>query len=105
MAVVSPSQAGPSGRGSVGARLLAWSQTRLKVAPVARPAGFHHVAVASSATATNAPPIPCARVPTSSYICAAAGDAHTTTATTAVRPRTKFLMLTSIGRGGTNLVI
>ena len=40
--------------------------------PVAIPAGFHQVAVASSATATNAPAMPCARVPTISYICAPA---------------------------------
>src|SRR5436190_4199728 len=72
------------------------SQTRLKVCPLARPAGFHQVAVASSATATNAPPIPCARVPTSSYICAAAGDAHTITTAAASRPRTANVMLTTV---------
>src|SRR5262245_14889877 len=76
------------------------SQTRLRVAPVASPAGFHHVAVASSATATKAPPMPCARVPTNSHICAAAGDAHTTTTSAAIRPRTTVVMLTSIGRMG-----
>src|SRR6185295_10675007 len=40
------------------------------------PAGFHHPADASSATATNAPPIPCARLPTTSKsLWAAAGTA------------------------------
>jgi hypothetical protein len=38
--------------------------------PVARPPGFHHVAVLSAATATNAPPMPSARLPTLSTICA-----------------------------------
>ena len=31
--------------------------------PSARPAGFHQVALLSLATATNAPPMPCARLP------------------------------------------
>ena len=35
----------------------------LKNAPVGSPAGFQYAAVASSATATNAPAIPVARVP------------------------------------------
>jgi hypothetical protein len=44
----------------------------LKYAPPARPAGFHQVAVASSATAVNAPAIPSARTPTRSLLCATA---------------------------------
>src|SRR5262249_62242309 len=46
--------------------------------PVAKPAGFHHVAVLSAATATNAPPIPRARLPTLSTICAELSVATTT---------------------------
>ena len=36
--------------------------------PAAMPAGFHHVALLSDATATNAPPIPAARPPTVSVV-------------------------------------
>src|SRR6185295_3644348 len=36
----------------------------LKYAPLASPAGFHHVALESSATAVKAPAMPCARAPT-----------------------------------------
>src|SRR5438128_7108495 len=46
--------------------------------PVARPAGFHQVAVLSAATATNAPPIPSARLPTLSTICAEESPATAT---------------------------
>lgn len=41
--------------------------------PAARPAGFHQVALLSEATATKAPPIPSARLPTSSTTCADTG--------------------------------
>jgi hypothetical protein len=53
--------------------------------PVARPAGFHHVAVLSFATATNAPPIPRARCPTASKGWAAAGDPRVRSNQTGVR--------------------
>src|SRR5689334_24891298 len=46
----------------------------LRYAPVARPAGFHQVAVASSAMAVNAPAMACARMPTASGACADAGS-------------------------------
>src|SRR5947209_797018 len=46
------------------------SSNALKNAPPARPAGFHHDAVASSATAVKAPPIPWARTPITSVVCA-----------------------------------
>src|SRR5258706_13185791 len=45
------------------------------------PDGFHHDAVASSATAVKAPAIPCARVPTASAGCAFAGETEDTEAT------------------------
>src|SRR4029453_1481831 len=60
----------PLGGGDV--RMRPYSISASKNGPVASPAGFHHVAVASSATATKAPPSPCARTPTASYICARA---------------------------------
>src|SRR5262245_50326613 len=41
--------------------------------PAAGPAGFHQVALLSFATATNAPPMPSARVPTVSMVWADAG--------------------------------
>src|SRR5215212_3115708 len=47
-----------------------YSMMPLKYAPPARPAGFHHVAEESSATAVNAPAMPSARTPTSSELCA-----------------------------------
>ena len=55
-------------------RSLGWAYSimALKYAPPASPAGFHHVAVASSATAVNAPPMPSARTPTRSLLCATA---------------------------------
>src|SRR4051812_30411565 len=45
------------------------------------PAGFHHDAVASSATAVNAPAIPWARTPTTSAGCAVAGETEDRKAT------------------------
>ena len=58
---------------------VAWpavrSTTALKYAPDANPAGFQYAAEASSATATKAPPMPAARVPTASKVCAPAGAA------------------------------
>src|SRR6478752_1728414 len=62
--------AGPA-EGSVSA--LFRSSTRLKNDPAAKPAGFQYAADASSATATNAPPMPAARVPTASNDWAPAG--------------------------------
>src|SRR5262245_3834799 len=56
-------------------RSRSYSTSASKNGPVASPAAFHHVAVASSATATKAPPSPCARIPTLSYNCADAGVA------------------------------
>ena len=47
----------------------------LKNAPVVSPAGFQYTAVASSATATNAPAIPVARVPIDSKTWAGEGVA------------------------------
>src|SRR5882672_145567 len=63
----------------------------LKYAPAARPPGFHHAAVASSATAVKAPPIPCARIPTASLICAGARTADTTTRAAAMAARTNHM--------------
>jgi hypothetical protein len=42
--------------------------------PAAIPAGFHQVALLSDATATNAPPMPSARLPALSTICAWADE-------------------------------
>src|SRR3954470_14270852 len=56
----------------------------LKKAPVANPAGFHQAAVASSATAVNAPAMPCARVPIRSLVCALAAPAQPSTKDTEV---------------------
>src|SRR2546428_469462 len=74
---------------SVGSGIRPCSYKMLRVAPLARPAGFHQLAVASSATATKAPPIPCARVPTLSKICAPAGAAERTTHTRPAAERLK----------------
>src|SRR4051794_41782558 len=51
------------------------SSATLKYEPDARPAGFQKTAEASSATATNAPPIPVARTPTGGSDCAKAAAA------------------------------
>jgi hypothetical protein len=67
---------------------------------VAIPAGFHQLAVASSATATNAPPMPWARVPTSSKVCALAGRADTTASPAARKAgnHAKFRIFVFIGK-------
>ncbi len=49
------------------------SATRLKKDPDAKPAGFQYTALASSATAVNAPAIPAARVPAASGVWAHRG--------------------------------
>jgi len=55
--------------------------------PAAMPAGFHHVALLSDATATNAPPMPSARLPAVSITCAcAACAANMHTNATLVKP-------------------
>src|SRR5439155_23993637 len=74
-----------------GSRRVLPSMIMLKYAPAASPAGFHHAAVASSATAVNAPPIPCARMPTASLVCAPAPIAHTTTTAAAIAARTSHI--------------
>src|SRR3954452_7633505 len=61
-----------------------YSMIALKNEPVASPAGFHQAAVASSATAVNAPAMPCARVPINSLVCALAPPAQPSTKDTEV---------------------
>jgi len=62
--------------------------------PAARAPGFHHVALLSFATATNAPPIPRARLPVDSMICA--DDwVGPRTARMAARPQTASAFVTS----------
>src|SRR3954447_17128605 len=61
-----------------------YSMIALKNEPVASPAGFHQAAVASSATAVNAPAMPCARVPIRSLVCALAAPAQPSTKDTEV---------------------
>src|SRR5262249_33079490 len=61
-----------------------YSTSAFRYAPPARPAGFHQLADASSATAVKAPPIPCARMPKESAAWAPAG-ADDTTSSEAVR--------------------
>src|SRR5689334_9460211 len=62
----------------------------LRYGPEARPPGFHHHAVASSATAVKAPPIPWARIPMMSVVWALAttADRATKERTEAKEPRT-----------------
>ena len=60
----------------------------LRNGPAARPPGFHHHAVASSATAVKAPPIPWARIPMTSVVWAlATEDTDTKKRTEAKEPR------------------
>ena len=78
--------AGASVVGWVGSVIRPRSVTVLKYCPVARPAGFHQLAVASSATATNAP-IPCARTPMLSKVCAEDRPVHPARRATTRQPR------------------
>src|SRR4030095_5634920 len=81
-------------------RMRPYSISASKNGPVASPAGFHHVAVASAATATNAPPRPSARPPTVSYICARA-DRGTRSATEDTRhTTTRRITFYIVGRVG-----